>query len=800
MRFPEKEYSVVSELLDLPEEEMEVEEEMEEKEEEEEAKIAAPPKLKAVTWPVHPPRAEKFPKGPPGTPGGWLESDPLPKADVLVITWTADEWKALNDVLAPDLATNAPENYDGNWRDLWYPYTRNFYKVYPKLWNHRLIQWQKGLSQQTPSLNQERGVWYHKGIFGSFCLISIAERTVLLFHSCLHLNTDGRMIPLVNLIEQIIEETEPDLILSVGTAGGVNTEDNLGDVLVSNKALFHLSDEFSDADINHQLYTSSWNPPQSLVNEAEALMEKVEEGELWLPSPPYSKLVQNPIIPKTGIPKIKISDKPIITTDTFEYGTTSNNLDKIGCIVEMGDALVAKVCSDHGIPFGFIRNVSDPVINAELDKTLQISYATEVYKKYGYSTSRNSAIAVWAMIAGEGKEPNKMEPPLYVEPIFIPEKEEEGLELPPILWEDGEPRPECAPLPDPPESFKDFSAYKDFKDWNQWAPLPEADVLLFVWTQKAFEALHHVMIGHIEPVDKDGTWEKNWQTYNRNSHTILRELYLQKQLQRDRTDYLSPEGLSTGAKLGKYRIITIKEKKVVLFYSPLSIRTDGATLPLERMVHQVLSEVNPTLVLSVGTAAAVEGEPGLGSVLVTNSARFLLGNEFRGYSLNGEVFGSNWAAPTTYKEAAEKKMKKVRWLEVKAPSVAFMDSMPETPLIPPDQEPKIHFADQPMITAPRRESTGFFYIKLFKIGTTENNLNLLGCGVDTHDAVVARQCSLKNVDCGFVRAISVPVMNATVGKTNAMRSWAQVFEEQLSSMCSYNSVVAAWSFIAGYTQ
>ena len=774
MRLPDKEYIITEESLD------------------EIVKEKALPEIKEpIPWPQHPPTVKKFPKGPPGTPGGWLESDPLPKADVVVITWTAAEWKALHDVLAPDLQTIAPEDFTGDWRDLWYPYTRNFYRVYQDLWNHRITQWQKTASMQTPSLNERRNVWYKRGIFGNFCLISIGEYTVLLFRSCLHLNTDGRTIPLVTLIEQIIEDVNPGLILSVGTAGGVSEKDHLGDVMVSNKALFHLSDEFSDAWFNHHVYTSPWKPPKTLVQKAEALMKKVDEGELWLPCPHYK--YSEPILPTINDPQLKISEKPIITTDSFEFGTTENDLGALGCAVEMGDALVGMVCHQHDIPFGFIRNVSDPVINAKMHEILQAFYAVETYEKYGYTTSWNSAVAVWAMIAG-GITLGGPTPPERREPALTFERKEEWVPLPDVSWENGEPAPEPAPFPDPPEYFKPFSAYKNFRDWKKWAPLPEADVLLCVWTPHAFEALHNVM-GDTE-VDENGRWQKTWQPYNRNAHTIFRQLFVQKQLQRDRRDYLSPEGL-TEKTPGYYRVVTIGEKKVVLLYSPLSIRTDGATLPLEKMMHQLLSEVNPTLVLSAGTAAGVDETIGLGSVVVTNSARFLLGNEFNGYSLNGQVFGSTWVPPTTYKMAAEKKMKQVAWPKIVAPSVTYEDIPVHLEPLPDD--PEIHIVDQPVITAPKRVSTGFFYAKLFEIGTTTNNLHVLGCAVDTHDAVVARQCQIHQINCGFVRALCVPVMNYKRGKTKAMQSWAQVFKEQCTRLCSLNSVIAAWSLIAGNT-
>ena len=49
-----------------------------------------------------------------------------------------------------------------------------------------------------------------------------------------------------------------------------------------------------------------------------------------------------------------------------------------------------------------IRNVSDPVINADLPRApvdMQAHWAVWYYETFGYWTSVNSAIATWAMIA-----------------------------------------------------------------------------------------------------------------------------------------------------------------------------------------------------------------------------------------------------------------------------------------------------------------------------------------------------------------------------------------------------------------
>lgn len=85
------------------------------------------------------------------------------------------------------------------------------------------------------------------------------------------------------------------------------------------------------------------------------------------PSPQYPRAVS--IQPDRPNSQIKLADTPLITTDSFMFGTTTNNLDRLGCIVEMDDAVIGMVCQEYDTPFGFVRNVSDPVINGDLPDT-----------------------------------------------------------------------------------------------------------------------------------------------------------------------------------------------------------------------------------------------------------------------------------------------------------------------------------------------------------------------------------------------------------------------------------------------
>ena len=145
----------------------------------------------------------------------------IPAADVLVVTWTAAEHEALADVFTP-----------GFGRARWYPYRR-------RLVSH----FQPIIRKGAPSLAAGR--------LGSWFPVQVGTTSVVVFKSELHLNQDGiatgdgtATLPVADLFRQLIEEVEPSLVLSIGTAGAVYGSHQLGDVVVTRAAKFRLSDEF----------------------------------------------------------------------------------------------------------------------------------------------------------------------------------------------------------------------------------------------------------------------------------------------------------------------------------------------------------------------------------------------------------------------------------------------------------------------------------------------------------------------------------------------------------------------------
>lgn len=326
-------------------------------------------------------------------PRSWRDHHPLPEADVVVMTWTADEWAALHYVFGNGPTPLGDDKEDDKWRDDWRPYRRDFWQVYQTLYLRRLISGSRNTSLGAPALDRKVMGW------GSYRLVTVNDKKVLLFKSALHINQDGEGLPLVPLCRQIIEDCKPKLILSVGTSGGVDPRDGLGDTVVTNSARFRLAQEFGSARFNDQTFMSTWVPPEGKIEVATKLLMPVPEATVSAPTAHYGGAT---IAAHPHQPAIKLVSSPILTTDFFEYGTTANKLHHQGCCVEMDDAVVAMVAKDKGVEFGFLRNISDPVITgheADFPRELQTAWAVVTYKTRGLYTSYNSAIATWAMIA-----------------------------------------------------------------------------------------------------------------------------------------------------------------------------------------------------------------------------------------------------------------------------------------------------------------------------------------------------------------------------------------------------------------
>jgi len=295
---------------------------------------------------------------------GVKPANPLPECDILVVTWTVEEAKALSDVLTPGF----------NSKTSWYAYTKDY------------ASYQSMLTKRSPSIQSKR--------LGSYFLTTIKGKKVLCFKSELHMSTDGIKLPIKKLWQQIINETQATIVITTGTAGGIGANANLGDTVISKKVRFDCTKTFKNQPFGTQAFTAknSLVIPQDSTLTKKLLAANSDKLPVGSPMPAFFDDTNS-----------YNKAKGIVTTDFFAFDNIQDTygLQKLGSAVEMGDAVLALVCSEMGktAPAWIcIRNASDPEIKDEVSLEEQKKKAAQIYEQYGYWTTVCSAIACWALI------------------------------------------------------------------------------------------------------------------------------------------------------------------------------------------------------------------------------------------------------------------------------------------------------------------------------------------------------------------------------------------------------------------
>jgi hypothetical protein len=292
----------------------------------------------------------------------------LPKADVLVVTWTVDEGHALSRVLTPGKDS----------RDDYLAYKHNFARISKKM--------RKGC----PALDAGR--------LGAYWTTKIGRKSVVVFKSDSHLSQDtkvapaaGETLPNEDVWQQIIAEVNPSLVITTGTAGGIGKTCEVGDVVVSPIVTFDCLKWLGKEPFHSTSYKST--APSTKNFALARQLFKANAGQL----PP-----DNTRPPKISTALSKTSG--VLTTDFFGFDTSDNHygLQNLGAVSEMGDAVLGLVRSRSPtqVPqWVAVRNVSDPQIKAEGTLAQQAHEAGQIYKGFGRWSSVCSAIVCWALIA-----------------------------------------------------------------------------------------------------------------------------------------------------------------------------------------------------------------------------------------------------------------------------------------------------------------------------------------------------------------------------------------------------------------
>ena len=185
---------------------------------------------RSAAWPDAPPTLTKFlpipwpagmaPQSATDVPGG----ESLPHADVLIVTWTLEEGRALAHVLTPGYESHPPGKSDAPAPGMgyWKPYTKNYAAI------------SAHMNPFAPARETKR--------LGTYWAADIAGKKVVLFKSESHMSQDGPEVlattPNRLVWRQIIEDCRPDWVITTGTAGGIGAREEVGDVIVSRHVTF----------------------------------------------------------------------------------------------------------------------------------------------------------------------------------------------------------------------------------------------------------------------------------------------------------------------------------------------------------------------------------------------------------------------------------------------------------------------------------------------------------------------------------------------------------------------------------
>jgi nucleoside phosphorylase len=284
---------------------------------------------------------------------------PMPAADVLVVTWTAAEAQALADVMTPGLASRS-----------WQPYARNWSEYEPQL------------TDRSPARDEH--------CMAHYALCTIGSTKVVVAKSELHLATDGPSAPIIALWRQMVGDVSPGLVITTGTAGGIGATTQLGDVFCVTTARFNCTQAFKDKPWAQERY-----------------------GGPALTGGRHANLFPTLVAPNAGQLRPVASRDPVLSfggdVETVDLFAFANTTDSFGLVhddpdahsVEMDDATLplALATISTAPRWCSVRNASDPEVSSSIgDLEAQKAWAAKIYAEYGYWTTVASAIACWTVI------------------------------------------------------------------------------------------------------------------------------------------------------------------------------------------------------------------------------------------------------------------------------------------------------------------------------------------------------------------------------------------------------------------
>jgi kumamolisin len=338
-------------------------------------------------------------------PGAVIDGPLNVQVDVLIVLYTDQETQALLEVLTGNSSWGPARQKQ------WCGYAHNFAKFKSMIGN---IGGDKALQQ---------------GLFGYLAAVKIGARTVALYKTELHPKQNGAQLPFVPVLQQLITELAPSLVISTGTAGAIGAALNCGDVVITNAARFHCEHHYpNDPQINlmSQDHAELTNVAPVNLRYVDYALSHLTQLSLAGLARCHSELLEESgygfVQPNLTPPKIYVAGSTNVpgaqsmAVVSADYMTVDDNhdlegLQALGTLNDTDDAFLFFAISGltgSKPAWLSIRNASEPQIVASIPAGTSSAAVTSrlaaiagrIYGIYQYCTTLNSAFACWAVIAG----------------------------------------------------------------------------------------------------------------------------------------------------------------------------------------------------------------------------------------------------------------------------------------------------------------------------------------------------------------------------------------------------------------
>jgi nucleoside phosphorylase len=353
--------------------------------------------------------------------------------------------------------------------------------------------------------------------------------------------------------------------------------------------------------------------------------------------------------------------------------------------------------------------------------------------------------------------------------------------------------------------------------------LPKADAVVITWTSAEWSALDHVFLnsnGTRLPTARQ--WEAGWHLYTRNAPPMPPAPAPAPAATALTTPAVTTTEVTAAAPTppppppplwGYYALVEIARRngsalKLLLFKSNSHLAHAPGLSGLVQIVSQIIEDVSPQWIYSIGTAGGTREDQRLGDVVITDSATIRLENPINSgsFAWNGQTYTSAWFPSMALMGEAQQQLFFPMSAAVSYPALQLLvtkmhaqvpgtDAIGLDDLVNPQVRPgELHTPRNHALRGVPLLTTDFYFIAK---GSSADKYAFL----EMDDAVIAKIAGDRAVKYAFVRNISDPIVpsatNAGEPLSDPVRSrWSGLIYETYGLYSSFNGAVATWATLA----